>query len=224
MEGFLNKFELTDSNSSNLSCVESDKQITTKKNTTPETTPESNSIQLQGKKITKSGRKYRDNLDEIVTIGPSVSVDTLGLQNDKRVLLLVLINKEFDFSCKIKEDMLLTMPEDVPYGALNVDFIAHGAAITSVTTTTIELWLILLASLIGVFFLGFSIASIFVCFYLYKEYAKKARLDRKSQGYGFTIMKGRKSLTLGADDEDAIYAKDIKELSQSQISYNQRDD
>ncbi|RNA29885.1 hypothetical protein BpHYR1_029482 [Brachionus plicatilis] len=84
----------------------------------------------------------RDNLDEIVTIGPSVSVDTLGLQNglsssqsqlqlselkkkDKRVLLLVLINKEFDFSCKIKEDMLLTMPEDVPYGALNVDFVKY---------------------------------------------------------------------------------------------------
>ncbi|RNA15551.1 hypothetical protein BpHYR1_027026 [Brachionus plicatilis] len=88
---------------------------------------------LQGKKNTKPGRKYRDKLDEIVTIGPSVSVDTLGLQNglsssqsqlqlNKRVLLLVLINKEFDFSCKIKEDMLLTMPEDVPYGALNVDF------------------------------------------------------------------------------------------------------
>ncbi|RMZ99682.1 hypothetical protein BpHYR1_006525 [Brachionus plicatilis] len=89
---------------------------------------------LQGKKYTKSGRKNRANLDEIVTIGPSVSIGTVGLQNglsssqsqlllselkklkkkDKRVLLLVLINKEFDFSCKIKEEMLLTMPENVP--------------------------------------------------------------------------------------------------------------
>ena len=71
--------------------------------------------------------------------------------------------------------------------------------------------------------MGFSIASIFVCGYLYKEYAKKERLDRKGQGYGFTIMKGRKSLTLGADDEDTIYAKDKKELSQNQINYNQSD-
>ncbi|RNA15124.1 hypothetical protein BpHYR1_024672 [Brachionus plicatilis] len=31
LEGFLEKFELTDSNSSNLSCVESDEQINTKK-------------------------------------------------------------------------------------------------------------------------------------------------------------------------------------------------
>ncbi|RNA29890.1 hypothetical protein BpHYR1_029487 [Brachionus plicatilis] len=30
LESFLNKFELTGSNSSNLSCVESDEQITTK--------------------------------------------------------------------------------------------------------------------------------------------------------------------------------------------------
>lgn len=69
--------------------------------------------------------------------------------------------------------------------------------------------------------MGFSLASIFVCFFLYKEYAKKERLDRKGQGYGFTIMKGRKSLTLGADDEDTIYSKDKTNLSQ--ISYNPGD-
>ena len=39
-------------------------------------------------------------------------------KNDKRVLSFVLINNEFDFSCEIKEDMLLRMPVDVPYGAL----------------------------------------------------------------------------------------------------------
>jgi hypothetical protein len=43
-------------------------------------------------------------------------------KKDQRLISLVLDEKDFDFNSKITEDMLIVLPENIPYGALNVDF------------------------------------------------------------------------------------------------------
>ncbi|CAF0885075.1 unnamed protein product [Brachionus calyciflorus] len=99
-------------------------------------------------------------------------------------------------------------------GLLKIAYSQTTVTSNSITTSTVELWLILLASLLGVFFIAFLISAIIVCFYLYKEYAKKARLDKKDKGFGFTIMRGRKSLALGVNEDD------VSDTGREQSFYN----
>ncbi|RNA35343.1 hypothetical protein BpHYR1_000314 [Brachionus plicatilis] len=93
--------------------------VSTVKNTTKKLTL----TKLKANKNQKSGRKYRNNIDEkeiVVPVKKTIDIQTVESKVDEKAALELF--DSFDFKNLIDECDIIVKPDDLPCGVVNIDF------------------------------------------------------------------------------------------------------